>query len=68
MSHSLDHILRDWQQEQTKKITMAPTRQCLVCECLEYPGVEIIDLGHTWLCDNCKTILQKIVKEKEDDS
>lgn len=63
MSYSLHDIVRDWQKV---AIHTAPTRQCMICECIENPGAEIIDLGKTWLCDNCKTILQKIIKEKQE--
>ena len=46
-------------------ITQEPSRICLVCECSEYPGAHIVDTGKAWLCDSCKTILQTIVKEKQ---
>lgn len=45
-----------------------PSRQCLICECMEYPKAPIIDCSQVWLCYTCKTVLQKIVKEKKDDA
>lgn len=53
------------QANQERMICTAPSPKCLVCDCLKYQGADTIDLNTPWLCVNCKTILQKIVKEKE---
>lgn len=62
MGHSLYHLV---QASQEKMIFTAPSPKCLVCDCLKYQEADIVDLNTPWLCDNCKTILQKFVKEKE---
>lgn len=65
MGHSLDYIVQGWQ---ASAITTAPTCHCIICECVENPKAEIIDVSKLWLCDNCKTILQKIIKEKQENA
>ena len=41
-----------------------PTRQCLVCDCLENPEACLVDTGKAWLCDSCREILLEIVESK----
>ena len=41
-----------------------PTRRCLVCERLEDPEASLVDLTQIWLCDKCKTALQKLVESE----
>lgn len=61
MKHSLYDLV---QASQEKMIFTEPSPRCLVCDCLEYPRADTVDLSRAWLCYNCKTILQKIVQEK----
>lgn len=45
---------------------MPPTRSCLVCEKLENPNADIVDLGNVWLCDRCKSKLRELIEVSED--
>lgn len=45
---------------------MPPTRSCLVCEKLENPNADIVDLGNVWLCDRCKSKLRELIGVSED--
>lgn len=43
-----------------------PSRICLVCEKLEREDAKIASTGDAWLCDRCKNVLLKLIKENED--
>lgn len=47
--------------DMAKYATTEPTRQCLVCECKENPLADTVCTGTAWLCEDCKTALQKTV-------
>ena len=66
MGHSYEDVVRGWQEAWATRVP--PTRRCMICECVENPKAEIVDIGQPWLCDNCKTILQKIIKEKQENA
>lgn len=38
-----------------------PSLRCLVCEKLENPNADIVDLGKAWLCDRCKNRLRELI-------
>lgn len=42
-----------------------PSRQCLVCECMENPKATIINEGEAWLCPECKSRLLALIHKGE---
>lgn len=45
------------------EISEYPTRQCLICDRMEYPNAWIVDHGKVWLCPICKAVLGRLVEE-----
>ena len=43
-----------------------PSRICLVCGKLEREEATVVHTGDAWLCDRCRSVLLKLIKENED--
>lgn len=44
-----------------------PSRVCLVCGKLEKEEAKVVFTGDAWLCNRCRSVLLKLIKENTDD-